>query len=126
MYAVMSFRMARDWARRAMKWHRLEGFLLLKSSNNNYHAVFNRKVDWSDNMRVVAWVALLSRKPKLQRWLLMQCIKQGATLRVGPKGDKSPPRIIYRNGREDGQIREFLEFRKLVKRIMRRLEVVCE
>jgi hypothetical protein len=69
----MSFRTARYWARRVMKWHKLEGFLLLKSSYANYHAVFNRKVDWSENMQIVAWVSLLSRKSKLQMWHRMQC-----------------------------------------------------
>jgi hypothetical protein len=33
-------------------------------------------------MRVVAWVALLSRIETLKMWLLMRRIKQGSTLRV--------------------------------------------
>jgi len=34
----MTLRTARYWARRAMKWHRLGGFVILKSSINNYRA----------------------------------------------------------------------------------------
>jgi hypothetical protein len=36
-------------------------------------------------MRVVAWVSLLSGNPMLEKWFIMQCIKEGSTLRVSPK-----------------------------------------
>lgn len=41
----------------------------------------------------------------------MQCIKKSSTLRVGPKGEKPSPRIVYREGNEDTQIKEYLETR---------------
>ena len=68
-----------------MKRFDLGGFLLLESSPGSYHVVFDRSVDWSENMRIVAWVALLSKKEKLRRWFLMQCIKQKPTLRISEK-----------------------------------------
>jgi len=48
----------------------------------------------------------------------MQCIKKASTLRVGPKGEKMTPRIVYREGLEDGQIAGFIAHRNLIKRIM--------
>ena len=62
-----SFPSVRYWALRAMKWFRLEGFVVLKSSKNRYHVVFDRVVSWAENMRVVAWVALLSHNTGLAK-----------------------------------------------------------
>ena len=114
-----SFKDVKYWAFRAMKWFKLMGFIILKSSEDCYHVVFNRPVSWSENMRIVAWVSLLSRKPKLQRWHLMQCIKEGSTLRISSKEDKPSPRIVFRFGHEKKQINEFLDFRKVVQNIIR-------
>ena len=116
-----TFKTVRYWARRAMKWHRLEGFLILKSSENSYHIVFNRKVSWSENMKIVAWVSLLSHNRGLRRYLTMQCIKEGSTLRVSPKKDKPSSRIVYREGAEDNQIAGFLRYRRRIKDIMKKM-----
>ena len=111
-----SFKTVKYWAQRAMNWHNLEGFIILKSSEGCYHVVFNRSVDWTENMRVVAWVAELSGNEGLRKWHRMQCIKIGSTLRISSKGEKPPPRIVYREGDQDEQIREFLKFRNLIKK----------
>jgi len=110
------------WAFRTMKWFKLEGFVILKSSEGNYHVVFNRPVSWCENMRIVAWVSLLSGNPMLEKWFMLQCIKEGSTLRVSPKRDKPSPRIVYRFGEQDKQIKEFLAYRKLVKSIWKKVE----
>ena len=55
---------------------------IIKSSENCYHVVFNRGVSWSENMRIVAWVSLLSHNRGLLRWFVMQCIKESSTLMV--------------------------------------------
>ena len=112
------FKWVKYWAMRACDWFKLEGFIILKSSENNYHVVFNRKVSWSENMRIVAWVSLLSRNKGLTKWFLMQCIKGASTLRVSPKRDKPCPRVVYRYGKQDCQIHDFLGFRKRIKNIM--------
>lgn len=109
------------WAKRAMKWFKLEGFIILRSSENCYHVIFNRPVSWSENMRIVGWVSLLSNNPMLQKWFTMQAIKLGSTLRVGPKGEKPSPRIVFRHGKQDGQIQEYLSYRKLAKDVMRKM-----
>jgi len=115
------FKTAQYWAERAMNWFNLGGYVILKSSSSCYHVMFNRPVDWPENMRVVAWVAYLSGNEGLQRWHRMQCIKMKSTLRVGPKNDKSSPRIVKRVGDQEGQIREFIEIRNEVKNIFTNL-----
>ena len=45
----------------------------------------------------------------------MQCRKGSSTLRVGPKGKKQPPKIIFQEGKQDEQIKEYLEIRDMIK-----------
>ena len=78
-------------------------------------------IDWAENMRVVAWVAYLSRNKDLQRWHRMQCIKMKSTLRIGPKNEKKSPRIVKRVGDQEEQIQEFIEIRNEVKYILKNL-----
>jgi hypothetical protein len=78
----ISFDLIKYWAERTMKWLKFEGFIILKSCKNSYHVVFNRPISWSENMRIVAKVSLLSRNEKLKTYFLIQCIKESSTLRV--------------------------------------------
>lgn len=113
------FRIVKYWALRAMKWFKLKGFIILKSSKSHYHVVFDRSVNWEMNMHIVAWVALESRNLKLQRYLTMQCIKESSTLRVSPKKQKPTPRIVFRyatRDKQNGEISKFLRVRRLVRR----------
>lgn len=112
-----SLKVVKYWALRAMKWFRLRGFIILKSSKNHYHVVFDRSVTWERNMHIVAWVALETGNTKLQKYLVMQCIKEASTLRMSPKKEKPMPRIVFRFGRQDLKIKNFLKQRKLIKRI---------
>jgi len=107
------------WARRAMNRYLLGGFIVLESSPGSFHVVFDRTVDWSENMRIVAWVALLSGKEKLRRWFLMQCIKQKPTLRVSGKSEvkgvvKPAPRVVWVEGSQSGEIADYLSYRDLI------------
>ena len=72
----VSFKLVKYWALRTMKWFRLGGFVILKSSTNHYHVLFDRSVSWKKNVHVMAWVSLESKNEGLKRWFLMQCIKQ--------------------------------------------------
>lgn len=72
-------------------------------------------------MSIVAWTSLYSDSESMRKWFLMQCIKNGSTLRVSPKGRKPSPRIVYRKGEQDCQIAEYLEWRNVVKNILREL-----
>lgn len=115
-----SLKSVKYWASRTMKWFKLGGFIILRSSKDNYHVVFDRPVSWSENMKIVAWVAQLSNNPMLQTWHRMQCIKEGSTLRISNKREKPSPRIVYRYGSQNGQIEEFLSYRRLGKQILRK------
>lgn len=68
-----------------MKWFKLEGYLILKSSQNRYHVVFNRQISMPENMRIMSWIALQSHNLGLHKWFLMQCIMKSSTLRVSNK-----------------------------------------
>lgn len=118
----VSFRTVRCWASRTTKWFKLHGFIILKSSKNRYHVVFDRVVTWADNMRVVAWVALLSHNNGLAKWFLMQCIKGCSTLRVSPKNEKPSPRIVYKYGKQNGDIKSFLKTREIIKKFSQKLQ----
>lgn len=48
------FKEVKYWALRTMEWFKLEGFIILKSSESNYHVVFNRPVTWTENTHIVA------------------------------------------------------------------------
>ena len=67
------------WAIRTNNWFKLDGYIILKSSENCYHVVFNRRVSWGKCLKVIAWVSLLSHNEGLNRYLVMQCIKESAT-----------------------------------------------
>lgn len=115
------FKTVKYWASRTARWFKLEGYLVLRSSKRCYHVVFDRGVSWSENMRIVAWVALESGNSKLQKYQLMQCIKESSTLRVSSKKEKPSPRIVFRVGKQDRQVREFIKNRHLIKEIIRKM-----
>ena len=114
------FKMVKYWALMACRWFQLDGFLILKSSENNYHVVFNRTVSWDENMHIVAWICLQAHIEPLNKWFIMQCIKEASTLRLSPKVDKPSPRIVFRYGKECVEISNYLQYRRRTKDILRR------
>ena len=111
------FKTVKYWAYRTKNWFRLNGFIILKSSEKNYHVVFDRPVSWTENFRIMSWVSILSKKGKLKDYALMQGIKGSSTLRFSPKGNKPSPRIVYRYGEQDDEIKGFLQFRGKIRDI---------
>jgi hypothetical protein len=120
------FKTVKYWAKRVMNRFKLTGFILLKSSEKNYHIVFDREVTWNENVSIMAWICLffygrnLSRFPLL-RYFIMQYIKKDSTLRVSTKQQKPSPRIVFRFGKQDKQIKNFLKMKDLVKKIIKKL-----
>lgn len=116
------------WCFRLYVWFALDGFIILESSKRilkaknkkdkilfkyriaNYHVVFNRKVTWKQNVKIMNWIALESGIIGLQNYVRMQCIKGSSTLRSFPK----PPRIVCRYGNRDKMIAKFLENRECI------------
>jgi hypothetical protein len=115
------YKIVKYWAERALNWFKLGGYIILKSSKNSYHVLFNKSVSWAQNMSIVAWVALQCRNRGLVKWFIMQAIKKSSTLRVSKKKDKPSPRIVYRHGEQDEQIQGFLEYRRFIKSILKKL-----
>jgi hypothetical protein len=107
-------------AKRSCRWLRLDGFIILKSSPSNYHAVFNEPVTWERNVRCMAWVCCCAKFPvDLCRWVLMQCIKRSSTLRTRCKEEKQPPRIVFGYGHQDMMIAYYLKNRVFHRKIER-------
>lgn len=48
----------------------------------------------------------------------MQCIKKESTLRLGNKGVKGCPRVIFRFGSQNGEVRNYLFYRRMVNAIL--------
>lgn len=111
-----------SWTLRAVKWFKLGGFIILKSSKNHYHVIFDRCVTWKRKMHIVACVSLQSHNKGLQKWFLMQYIKQSSTLRISNKREKPSPRIVFGFGKQDQQIKEFIRKRHLIQEIMRKCQ----
>ena len=114
------FKKVRYWAERALKHFRLGGYVILKSSRDHYHVLFNKTVSWEENCRAMAWVAVLSGNAGLRKWVLIQLIKGSSTLRVSCKGDKASPRIVFSEGSRDREIAAFKRWRELIKKADRK------
>jgi len=115
------------WCFRLYVWFTLDGFIILESSKRilkakdkkgkilfkyrkaNYHVVFNRKVTWKENVRIMNWVALESGIIDLQNYVRMQCIKGSSTLRLSRS-----PKVVFQFGNQDKRIAEFLNTKLFV------------
>jgi hypothetical protein len=113
-----SFKDVKDLAKKTEREFNLNGFLILRSSRNNYHVIFDCKVGWSKNVSIMAYAIHKTKKPKLLDWFLCQCRREASTLRVSSKGDKKPPRIVFRSGEEDTRIKAYLISRREIKRFL--------
>jgi hypothetical protein len=49
----------------------------------------------------------------------MQDIKESSTLRISAEGKKLFPKVVFRDGLQDKQIKNFLETRKLILTFLR-------
>ena len=124
----VTFKTAKWLAFKALRWFKhdhqgkidLEGFIILRSSPKHYHLVFNAPVSWSKNLHIIAWIAQRIKNRSLNAYVIMQCIKESSTLRLGFKGDKPSPRIVFRYGKQDKQIKSFLKYRRLILKLEKR------
>ena len=102
------------WAFKIMNEFKLGGFLILRSSERNYHVVYDRSISWAKNMSVVAQTCLETKSEGMIKWFLLKCRKQESTLRIGSKEEKAPPRVVFRDGKQDGEIRNYLSSREKI------------
>jgi len=113
--------------------YNLDGFIILQSSTTlhkvriesldriayeyktkSFHTVFNRPVSYQELISILAWLCVFTKDNKLNTWFLLQLIKGTFTLRLGFKGKKKPPKIVYRYGNQDKQIAKYLSNRAFV------------
>lgn len=92
---------------------KLGGYIILKSSCDGWHVVFNRRLSWKNALRVIFAAPPCRRRwHRHLSWAEMQAIKGFATLRIGNKGHKRAPRIMGSAGSGGRQIAEYLLCRK--------------
>ena len=106
----MKFRKALWIAETLMKQHRLEGFLLNKSSDKNYHVVFNRYLSWKTITKILFSVY------ECIRYAVFQMKEGQLTLRISKKNGKDKPKILRQVGRTDKLIRDYLEIYEKFKK----------
>jgi hypothetical protein len=87
--------------------------------SKSYHTVFNGEVTKDELQSILAWLCLFTKDNNLITWFLLQLIKGSYTLRIGFKGKKNPPRIVYRYGNQDKQIAKFLANRQFILDFLR-------
>ena len=105
----MKFKKALWLAETLMKKHKLEGFLLIKSSDKNYHVVFNRYLSWKTITKI-----LFSQYESL-RWAVFQMKEGQLTLRVSKKNNKSKPKVLLTVGKTDKLIRDYIEVYRMFR-----------
>ena len=85
-----------------MKVYKLEGYLIIKSSKDNYHIVFNKYLTWKKITKI------LFNQYICIRWAIWQMRKGELTLRVSRKNGKNKPKIIITTGKTDKLINDYL------------------
>jgi hypothetical protein len=96
-----------------------KGKVTFRYFEKNYLVAFDKPVSWIENVHIINWIALESGSVDLQKWVTMQCIKESSTLRFSPKIDKPSPKIVYRYGSQNNQIKELLETRRIILNIVK-------
>lgn len=91
-----------------LKTHKLEGYIIIKSSEKNYHVVFNKYIrSWKKILQIVF------NQTKCARWGIWQAKKGELTLRISKKLGKNKPKIVYKYGKQDKLIAEYMEIYKM-------------
>lgn len=99
----MKLRKAKWLAGRLLRQYKLEGFLLVKSSDKNYHVIFNRYLAWKSITRI------LFKQYEALRWAVFQMQSGYLTLRISRKNGENKPKILLKVGKQDKLIKEYLE-----------------
>ena len=106
----MTFKKAKWLAETLLKRYRLEGFLLVRSSEKSYHVVFNRYLSWKTITKI------LFSLYECVRYAVFQMKEGYLTLRISKKNGKDKPKILMKVGKTDKLIKEYLEAYKTVEK----------
>jgi len=95
---------------------KLQGYLILRSSQNNYHIIFNRYLTWKKTIEClfkIVWkyhYYYHQEKPHLTSWAILQICKGSLTLRISAKQNKHKPTIMCSCGLSDKLISDYLAY----------------
>lgn len=99
----MKYKKALWIAKTLLEKYKLEGFLLIRSSDKNYHVVFNRYLSWKTITKI-----LFSQYESI-RWAVFQLKEGMLTLRISKKNSRDKPKILLKVGKTDKLVRDYLE-----------------
>lgn len=98
-----------------LKEFKLQGFIIMKSSKNNYHVIFDKVLKWKSVVSILSAIMYdfyfekHDEKPHLTKWIIQQFIKCSETVRLNEKGKKPIPKFIYEYGKQQGLINSYIE-----------------
>jgi FMN phosphatase YigB (HAD superfamily) len=98
------------------KRFRLKGYLIARSSENNYHVVFNRYLTWKKTLEYLFKIVWRyhyhehGMKPSLTYWAILQACKGSETLRISKKNHKAVPKVVRCYGETDKLCRDYMEY----------------
>ena len=90
-----------------LETHKLEGYLILKTSRKNFHLIFNRYLSWRKIMQIIF------KTHKATAWAIWQAKKGELTLRISKKKLHPRPKIIRQKGQTDKLINDYLLIYKM-------------
>lgn len=106
----ISFKKAKWITEKLLKQHKLEGYLLIKSSPKNYHVVFNKYLTWRKITKIIF------NQYECLRWAVFQMQSGYLTTRISKKNNKNKPKIILKRGKQDKLIKDYLEIYNVFKK----------
>lgn len=86
-----------------LKRYRLEGYLLIRSSEKSYHVVFNKYLRWRTITKI------LFSLYECIRYAVFQMKEGFLTLRISRKNGKDKPKILIAVGKQDKLIKDYFE-----------------
>jgi hypothetical protein len=110
------------WANRLLNRFKLDGYIILESSEGNYHVVFDMKVSLEENHRVLGFLCHYYHNVNVHKWVFLQLIKGKSSLRGTSKYEKPSPRIVKRFGSQDNMIKRYLMHMRLMSMIEEEVE----
>jgi len=99
----MTYRSAKRLTVNLCRKYKLEGYLLIRSSEKSYHVVFNRYLSWRKITEIVF------SQYEVLRWAVMQMRYSALTIRVSKKNGENKPKILLKVGKQDKLIKEYME-----------------
>jgi hypothetical protein len=105
----MTYRKVRYLARTLCRQYRLEGYIIVLSSPRNYHVIFNRYLQWKTITKT------LFNNWEVIRWAVFQLREGYLTLRVSRKNGKNKPKIVFKTGKTDKLIADYMEIYETFK-----------